>query len=78
MEDAAETKQQEEEKKQFQTEQTYFFEDKGKIMTIDALHSRYRMGYYNNIESLQEDLKALIERTIRTRCKNELAKKYLE
>ena len=47
-------------------------------MTIDALHSRYRMGYYNNIESLQEDLKALIERTIRTRCKNELAKKYLE
>lgn len=35
------------------------------------------MGYYHSLEKLQEEFKQLIERTIRTRCKNQLAIDYL-
>lgn len=36
------------------------------------------MGYYHSLESLERDLGELVEKTKKTRCKNELALKYLD
>lgn len=35
------------------------------------------MGYYHSLDKLQDEFKQLIERTIKNRCKNQLAIDYL-
>ena len=45
---------------------------------IDDLYTRYSLGYYHNLEELQDDLKWLVEKISKTRCKNELARIYLQ
>lgn len=59
-------------------DENFRFTDKSQILTIDTLFYLYNMGYYHNLEDLQDDFKKLIDRTIRLRCKNELAKVYLQ
>ena len=48
------------------------------MKTIDHLYALYNLGYYHKLETLQDDVRFLVEKVIRTRCKNELAKSYLD
>ena len=59
-------------------EDAFKFMNRFKIESIDCLHTRYQFGYYNKLDSLQSDFAELIDRVIERRCKNNLAKDYLE
>lgn len=52
--------------------------DRRKVESIDCLYERYKLGYYHRLDSLQSDFSALIERVLKGRCKNKLAKDYIE
>jgi hypothetical protein len=49
-----------------------------KLTSLDDLYEKFNMGYYHSLESLERDLCELVEKTKKTRCKNELALKYLD
>ena len=51
-------------------ENAFNFKDRSFIKNFDNLYNLYNKGYYHRLETLQEDVKYLIEKTIRTRCKN--------
>ena len=60
-----------------EADEQYKFKDRSNIKTVDHLYQLYNLGYYHRIETLQDDFRFLVEKVIRTRCKNELAKEYL-
>ena len=45
--------------------------------SMDDIYERFNQGYYHSMQSLEESMTDLFERT-RARCKNTLAFKYLE
>lgn len=60
-----------------QEDEGFKYKDRSFIQTIDNLYNQYNMGYYHRLETLQDDFRYLVEKVIRTRCKNQLAKDYL-
>lgn len=47
-------------------------------MSFDDLYERFNVGYYHNLGTLEEDIKAMFERCREQRCTNELARIYLD
>jgi len=43
------------------------------IESIDDLYERFNQSYYHSLDSLFEDMKLLVQKTIDTRCQNLLA-----
>jgi len=60
-----------------QGDETFRFKDRSSITSVDYLYTRYNLGYYHRLESLQADFRHLIQTVIDTRCKNQLARDYV-
>ena len=60
-----------------QTDEAFIFRNRNYFKNVDNLYSLFGLGYYHRIESLQNDLEILIDNVIRTRCKNSLAREYM-
>ena len=59
------------------TDEAFVFRNRNYFKNVDSLYSLFGLGYYHRIESLQSDLLILIDNVIRTRCKNSLAREYM-
>ena len=60
-----------------ETDEPFVFRNRNYFGNVDSLYSLFGLGYYHRIESLQSDLILLIDNVIRTRCKNSLAREYM-
>ena len=46
--------------------------------SLDDLYEKFSVGQYHSLESLEKDIEVIVEATKRTRCKNELACRYID
>lgn len=47
-------------------------------VSLDDLYEKFSIGYYHSLDSLEADLIKLVATTKATRCKNDLACKYMD
>jgi len=50
----------------------------GEVTSVEEIYERFIQGYYHDMETLIDHINWLFNKAISDRCKNPLARKYLE